>query len=143
LAQYLLEIGAAPYSKNKKRTPIFDACEKGYAKVCELLIRNGLGPGELNKMCGMNYPIHIACEKAHSKVVDLLVKNGVDIEAKTQQFQTTPLYIAACARDFESFKILIENGADYDGVASRHQSKNHTVWDILNPMTTNPTEKKK
>ena len=117
------------------RTPLHLAAGNGHKEIAELLIQNG---ADVNvKMEDDRTPLDWAIEFKHTEIADLLRKHGgkhgtihgvarggdieavkeflaagADVNAKDDEFGTTPLHLAVQETHKEIIELLIAKGAD-------------------------------
>lgn len=91
-------------------------------------IRNAIKLGDMNEviqligddkeilstMTSFGTWLHVAAKKGHLEMVEYLINKGIDIDARGDIFDASPLRVAAGAGHFEIVKYLIERGAEID-----------------------------
>lgn len=96
-------------------TAFIDACKAG--QIDELKQMLGDDPSLVNSRSDDHTPaiVHATCANK-IEVVDLLIANGGDIEAKDSLYKGTALGFAAWHGCADIAKLLVERGADVDGM---------------------------
>lgn len=91
-------------------------------------IRNAIKLGDINEvkrligddkeilstMTSFGTWLHVAAKKGHLEMVEYLINKGIDIDARGDIFDASPIRVAAGAGHFEIVKYLIERGAELD-----------------------------
>jgi len=92
-----------------------DACKAGLADELEQMLAKA--PSLVNSQSDDHVPaiIHATCANK-MKVVDLLIASGADIEAKDSLYKGTALGFAAWHGYADIAELLVERGADVDGM---------------------------
>ena len=96
--------------------PMFiDACKAGQTDVLKRMLEED--PSLVDSRSDDHMPaiIHATCANK-MQVVDLLIANGGDIEAKDSVYKGTALGFAAWHGYADIAKLLVERGADVDGM---------------------------
>ncbi|XP_048843963.1 ankyrin repeat and SOCS box protein 3 [Brienomyrus brachyistius] len=122
LVQSLLQAGAdVNRVNNDGASPLFAAVDSGHRKVVELLVREGSEVNSSHSASGWSC-LHQATFKGHSEVVSFLV--GVAQLDITDDFEITPLFVAAQYGQRRCLELLAEAGAD----------TNHQSHDLATPL---------
>lgn len=107
VTEFLLTHGANPNAKGPKgTTPLLIASEKGFASICELLIKSKADLNARNE--DRLTPLHLAKDIV---IAELLLANKADTEACNKD-NRTPLVIAVAVGDVERAKLLMRYGAE-------------------------------
>ncbi|MFE4243466.1 ankyrin repeat domain-containing protein [Peribacillus butanolivorans] len=91
-------------------------------------IRNAIKLGDMNEviqligddkeilstMTSFGTWLHVATKKGHLEMVEYLINKGIDIDARGDIFDASPLRLAAGAGHLKIVKYLIEAGAELD-----------------------------
>ncbi|XP_023019599.2 histone-lysine N-methyltransferase EHMT2 [Leptinotarsa decemlineata] len=89
-------------------TPLHYAAQKGFLKVCHLLVSSSLEVDDFDKE--QNTPLMLAVSSNNNDVVQYLVRTGASITIKGTDGMT-PLHVAAKCGNLGACKILLQAGA--------------------------------
>ncbi|KAK1461968.1 hypothetical protein CCUS01_01558 [Colletotrichum cuscutae] len=89
-------------------SPLHHASAGGSEVIVRLLIEHGALINTYNQ--AQQSALHLASQGGHSKVVKLLLKNRADVNANAGE--SSPLQLACKSADYDTIKLLIENGAE-------------------------------
>jgi ankyrin repeat protein len=115
LCTLLLDRGCSPTALTKdKKTILFHACaQKNYALCKELLSKNA--DVTISTADGMT-PLHEVSRLGDASLGRMLLEKGIgkglNVNAKTERFQRTPLHYAVDSHNVDLVKILVEFGAN-------------------------------
>ncbi|XP_059487008.1 serine/threonine-protein phosphatase 6 regulatory ankyrin repeat subunit A-like [Neocloeon triangulifer] len=112
---FFVEKGANLSSANKTgRNALHLSCQEGKLENARYLLSTGRFDLAQKDLQGYE-AIHIATIEEHCNILDLLLENGGDVNACTDSsLQMTPLLLAAECCQLDTFKFLVERGADLD-----------------------------
>ena len=139
VVEYLLRVGGSKRLKDKAgRTPLWIACEKGYAEIAELLIRKGIKKQvsqsyiSSNTVCqfagagprtedGRNEScLHVAARKGYITLLKLLQQKRVDVaENEREESTQSALDIAFHHNQSAAMNFLILQGAKFNPTDTR------------------------
>ena len=115
VARFLLKHSAKfDPSLNADGNLIHDMSEKGKTEIVELLLDSGFKIESRDKYY-YRTPIFFAVKYGRNSVVKLLLDRGAKVNVK-DDWDITPLHLAAWAGDIEIFKSLVKKGADVRAV---------------------------
>ena len=107
----LLSRGARVDTRNKDGcTPLLAAVQKGFTKVCKLLLAAGSDVREKTSIT-MFTPLHLAVIYGHEKIIQLLFSHKAIINSKNKT-GGTPLLFASQQGQLASVVTLLQAGAD-------------------------------
>ena len=96
------------------------ACEIGDRQICELLVRCGSDPNEVNGKHRYTL-LHNAAASSNYGAASILLSLGADANSRTS-FRATPLHFAA-KLGFEYLAVLLlDHGADIDSLDHRNKT---------------------
>ncbi|KAF8712058.1 hypothetical protein HU200_028891 [Digitaria exilis] len=107
VAELLLFKGAYVDPMWEKGTPLYVACQRGYAKMVDLLLQHHADPNAAAIL--EHTPLKAAISVHSLRGVELLIKAGADVNAGQP---ITPLMLAATAGFTDCIKCLLKAGAD-------------------------------
>ncbi|MCQ2734422.1 MAG: ankyrin repeat domain-containing protein [Alphaproteobacteria bacterium] len=111
VVQELLKAGAsANVSDEKGNTPLFWAIKNNNKELIDLLIKNKQGLSVLNSK-GQNILMSAYENNAPVEITEQLLQAGVDVNHKDNEGQVLLVDVLK-KQDYETAKILLENGAD-------------------------------
>ena len=98
---------------NDGSTPLHMAAEKGYSKVCKLIIEDleDINPGDNHGFT----PLHLAAKNGNLNVCEIILKRLQDKNPPTPN-GVTPLHMAAAVGHFNVCKLICKNVSKVDVV---------------------------
>ncbi|XP_059486305.1 ankyrin-3-like [Neocloeon triangulifer] len=128
--RFFVEHGADLHSKNGDgKNAMHLASQEGRLKTLKYLVSVAKYNVCEKDMEG-NQAIHLAVVVSeHLGIVDFLLENGADIDARTVIRDLTPLLLAAQNCKLETFKFLLERGADLNAEDNMYHDAFHKACD--------------
>ena len=130
VVQLLLNAGADPDKGTVHgKTPLQVAANRAQKEVVLLLLNAGADPDRVDH--AGRTPIDVASYLGHKDVLKVLLDRGADPnKANSWGYNFTPLHQAAINNCPDAIKLLINCGADLNGVDKRGQTPLHsaTIW---------------
>ena len=125
LTKMLLDMGVDPNVKGTKGTmPLADAALQGDLDAVRLLLEAGARPDVVGPTGAE--PIHDAALGGAGEVIRELAEHGADVNSRTRdEFQRTPLHLAAEMGKMQAAEMLVALGAD----RTAEDSKGRTALD--------------
>lgn len=125
-AKSLIERGAnVDWQNDSNRTALHIASDHGHSEIVQLLLDGGVNI-HLNDSDGVT-PMMLAVEGGHLGCLRKLIDTGIDLDAADINNHHTALMLAVMDHRKESFKLLLEHGANID----KRSSQNQTLVDII------------
>ena len=123
IVELLLNAGANPNVKfgNKSQTGLILVSEKGYFEIFEIakvFLLKGADPNIIDN--NQNTALHYSCSNGHYNIVALLLDHNAD--PNPNGTSETPLIIAFRKRDYKIMKLLLEKGANVNGLIDNCQT---------------------
>ncbi|KAF7043071.1 hypothetical protein CFC21_052506 [Triticum aestivum] len=115
LVCYFLDHGADTEKLNSEGyTPLHFATNQGYVDIVELLLSKGANPDGLSHG---GTALHVAANNGHDDIiVKVLLDHHADHKIALSGTDSTALVIATAACSLKCVKLLLEAGADVDGI---------------------------
>jgi hypothetical protein len=109
--QAAIDAGSNQNDEYLGNTPLTLACQKGYLKIAELLLKNGADTGLRNRF--YTTPLMMACyENITLELVQLLLKHKANPNVGTRADGGVTAFMVACLKGpLELIKLLLEHGA--------------------------------
>ncbi|KAI3893431.1 hypothetical protein MKX03_020275, partial [Papaver bracteatum] len=101
-----------------RRTPLHHACLGGHFNTVRYLLEKGANPDALDRINGT--PLHCAAKSGNTKIITLLLSRGVrlDVATRSGAASGTALWYAACHGHQDAVKVLLDHGANPNGLNS-------------------------
>ncbi|KAM0900673.1 hypothetical protein ACQ4PT_020500 [Festuca glaucescens] len=113
-ARFLLDHGADLHQENEEGiTVIHLAAMKGKSEIVKLLLSRG---ADVDAKSEEGTPLHLAAVKGHESTVEVLLEHHADINKLVPSCLLTPLEAAVFASSTPCAKLLIQAGANVNGV---------------------------
>ncbi|XP_051226927.1 uncharacterized protein [Lolium perenne] len=113
-ARFLLDHGADLHQENEKGvTVIHLAAMKGKSEIVKLLLSRG---ADVDAKSEEGTPLHLAAFKGHESTVEVLLEHHADINKLVPSCLLTPVEAAVFAASTPCAKLLIQAGANVNGV---------------------------
>ncbi|XBH84198.1 hypothetical protein VPH35_072445 [Triticum aestivum] len=114
LVCYLLDHGADTEKLNSEGyTPLHFATNQGYVDIVELLLSKGANTDGLSHG---GTALHVAANNGHDDIVKVLLDHHADHKIALSGTDSTALVIATATCSLKCVKLLLEAGADVDGI---------------------------
>ena len=115
--KFLLANGASPttFTIAARETSLHFAAKNGYQEVVKCLVEHKSMNDAMNKRSGKDLSdgptaLHLAIEMGHYGIAKYLACKNVDLNLKAKG--SSPLHLLAQKGNLETFKVLVEKGAD-------------------------------
>ena len=131
VAEFLLGKGAQVDPQDELgQTPLYFAAERGHLELVRLLVAKG---ADVNKQTKKNWaPLYAATSGNFVEVAKFLIEHGAQVNIKAGGETHSPLLIAACNKNADMVRLLLNAGADRSARLSNHHAgyQNQTALDI-------------
>lgn len=131
VVKFLLEKGAQVDPQDELgQTPLYFAAERGHLEPVRLLVAKG---ADVNKLAKKGWtPLYAATSGNFVEIAKVLLEHGATVNIKTSEGTHSPLLIAACNKNPDMVRLLLNAGADRSARLSSHHAgyKNQTALDI-------------
>ena len=94
-------------------TPLLIAAFKGFNQIVKILLESNVDVDKISNETGAG-ALHLAVQENHTEIVSLLLDHNADMDIQNN-YGYTPLLVAAELGFFKISKLLIDNGASFNG----------------------------
>ncbi len=112
----------------KGKTLLALACENGFDKIVEYIVKNNDSLISMETMHGL-YPVHFAARYNHIGCLNILYEYGASLQPKSNEGQT-PLHLAALWGHLEVVKWLIMHKANFNIIDDNKE----TAYDLAKKL---------